>query len=311
MRIRKELAKKRNLFLTTFFFTFITVITGAYFLSTPVITNADKEEPAIVVKKEEVRQGKYVVIYLNTMTLELRDGETILKTLPLLSQGKPGSYYETIGGVYINDYKEPLHFSSIGHVYMPFSIHLFGNYFIHGVPYYPDGRQVSSAYSGGCVRLENNDAETVYNFIEKGMPIVVTRDTGLSFNKTEEASSTLTSTSMTNLMVASIALEHLTQDNPITSPEGTITTRRELLPRLVISGDEAVAHLYENALGEKNFVTLMNKKAEALGLTNTHFVNTTSPVATTYEDYERFMTYISVYKSYLRTIENTDNGPLH
>lgn len=248
-------------------------------------------------------QGKHVIIYLDTMTLELRDGDTIVATLPLLSQGRPGSYYETIGGTYTNDYKTPLHFSSIGHVYMPHSVHLFGNYFIHGVPYYPDGREVSSAYSGGCIRLANDNAKLVYNFIDKGTPITVTRDGEHGFDPTQAASSTLSSLEMTNLMVASISLELLTQDNPITNTNGTITTRKALLPRLINDGDVSVAHLYAKSIGEQAFINAMNEKAIALGLTNTRFVSLEIPVDTTYDDYARFMTYITTYKSYIRGVQ--------
>jgi hypothetical protein len=271
----------------------------------PVVTEGETRETNLVTPLP-VRQGKYVVIYLQKMQLELHDGDTLIATLPLLSQGKPGSYYETIGGNYASDYKVPLHFSSIGHVYMPYSVHLFGNYFIHGIPYYPDGSPVSSTYSGGCIRLTNENAETVYNFIERGTPIIVTRgEDDSEFTPTQESSSTLTSIEMTNLMIASISLEFLTQDNQIIDTDGiTTTTRKTILPRLITSGDSSVAHLYAKSMGEATFVEAMNKKAQALGLTNTHFIDVESPVTTTYDDYARFMTYITTYKSYLRTIQD-------
>ncbi len=249
---------------------------------------------------------KHVVIQLNEMTLTLHDGTTTLASYSLLSQGKPGSYYETIGGVYENDYKTPLHFSSIGHVYMPYSVHIFGNYFIHGIPYYPNGSQVSSAYSGGCIRLTNEHAKIVYDFIEEGTPIIITRDTIASFNPTESSNSASTSafvsTAMTNIMVATISLEALTQDNPIIGLNGEETTRRKILPKLVLEGNSNIAKLYAQSIGEENFIARMNQKATILGLTHTHFTDVSSPVETTYEDYARFMTYIKTYKSYLLNI---------
>jgi hypothetical protein len=296
--------QNKNLIITSFIF-IITLSAGVrWFMTPPLVTQGETVTVEKAMPTSEI-QGKNVVIYLNTMSLELRDGNTVLETLPLVSQGKPGSYYETIGGNYINDYKVPLHFSSIGHVYMPYSVHLFGNYFIHGIPYYPDGKEVSSAYSGGCIRLENANAEKVYTFIDTGTPIIVTRSTPTTFTNTSTASTTFTSTEMVNLMVASISLEFLTQDNAITDTDGlTMTTRKNLLPRLLISGDTAIAHLYANSLGEQPFITAMNQKAEALGMTNTHFTSVDAPIATTYEDYARFMTYISTYKSYLREVQD-------
>lgn len=289
--------------ITAFIISFTFTASLVWYVSSPTVTKGD-EAPEIKEETVAPRVGKSVVIYLQKMELELRDGDTIIATLPILSKGKPGSYYETIGGSYTNDYKVPLHFSSIGHVYMPHSVHLFGNYFIHGIPYYPNGEQVSSAYSGGCIRLANENALLVYNFIDRGTPIIVTKDEANSFNPTQVASTTLTSIEMTNLMVAAVSLEFLTQDNDITDTDGvTTTTRRAILSRLINSGDSDVAHKYANALGMETFVSIMNQKAKALGLTNTHFENVESPVATTYEDYVRFMTYIGTYKSYLRTLK--------
>ena len=269
-----------------------------WFMSPPIVTKGYTEEPIVQVTPI-LYPDNHVVINLNDMTLILRNGTTTLTTFPILSQGKPGSYYETIGGAYTSDYKIPLHFSSIGHVYMPHSVHVFGNYFIHGIPYYPNGTPVSSTYSGGCIRLQNEHAKIVYDFITKETPIVVTRVTESSFTPTASSSYNLTSSDMTNLMVAAISLEALTQDNEIIGLEQEVTTRRKILPKLLIDKNPSVANLYAKSLGEETFVSLMNKKARALGLSNTHFIDVISPVLTTYEDHERFMSYVRTYKSYL------------
>lgn len=284
---------------------FTTIASSLWFMNPPITTKGETIEQQAVTPTVVQEKENHVVINLQSMSLTLRNGDTVLETLPLLSQGKPGSYYETIGGSYVNDYKTPLHFSSIGHVYMPFSVHVFGNYFIHGVPYYPNGTPVSSAYSGGCIRLSNENAEKVYNFIEKGTKITITRGTEADFEKTKTGTATFSSTEMTNLMVATISLEVLTQDNTIIDTDGvTKTTRKTILPRLLTKGDSSVAELYASSIGAGTFVGTMNAKARALGLTQTTFYDVSSPVETTYEDYERFMTYITTYKSYLRTIQN-------
>ena len=283
----------------------VLTLTGSVivFMTPPQVTEGDV---AGITTQPQVRNGNYIVVHLDTMNLELKNGTTTIATLPVLSQGKPGSYYETMGGVYNSDYKDPLHFSSIGHVYMPYSVHVFGNYFIHGIPYYPNGSPVSSTYSGGCIRLSNENAKIVYDFIASGTPIIITRDTQYSFDPTPSlvgSSSLMASIQMTNLMTASISLEALTQDNTIVDTDGYhMTTRKTILPRLLIEGDTLVAKLYAEDMGEDAFVSLMNQKAQALGLTNTHFNDLTSPVTTSYEDLTRFMTYISTYKSYLRTV---------
>lgn len=283
--------------------TLLTLVASVFwFMSPPIVTQGDtevKEEKII----EEYYEGKHVLVDLSSMTITLKISTTTIDTLPLLSKGKPGSYYETIGGIYINDYKTPLHFSSIGHVYMPYSVHVFGNYFIHGIPYYPDGTPVSSTYSGGCIRLSNDDARKVYSFIDKGTLIRIAKHADDDFDATDIATSSMDSQTMTNYMVAAISLEALTQDNEIAGVQGEMTTRRALLPSLIRDGDTRVSLIYSRAVGKDTYVNLMNQKASALGLTNTTFTDITSPVTTTYEDYMRFMTYISTYKSYIRKLE--------
>lgn len=296
---RKHLAAS----ITLFTFTFVGSI--VWFMNPPVVTQGEVVPSAETkAAEEEPIQKKRVLVFLNDMTIELRDGNIVQASFPIVSQGKPGSYYETIGGTYTNDYKIPLHFSSIGHVYMPYSVHVFGNYFIHGIPYYPDGKEVSTAYSGGCVRLANENAKTVYDFTDKNTIITIVKDSRATFDKTLEASTTISSMDMTNLMVATISLEFLTQDTPILGTDGLMTTRKNLLPQLIKNGDTSISHLYAKSIGEDLFIKYMNQKALALGLTSTHFTSVDDPVTITYEDYIRFMTYITTYKSYLRTLEN-------
>lgn len=300
------MAKRKHIIVSALLIIVTVTCSVIWFMTPPLITKGEtvSSEQIKVLEPSTKQAGKHVVVYLQKMLVELRDGDTLVATLPVLSQGKPGSYYETIGGVYTNDYKTRLHFSSIGYVYMPYSVHVFGNYFIHGVPYYPNGKEVSSTHSGGCVRLSNTNAEILYNFVDKGTVITITRDVETSFEATKEASTTLTSIEMTNLMTAMISLEFLTQDDPVIDPtNGSQTTRQNLLPRLIKDGDTSVAHLYAKNMGEVLFIKYMNQKAEAIGLHNTRFTSLDSEVSTTYEDYMRFMTYVTTYKSYLRTLQ--------
>jgi L,D-transpeptidase catalytic domain len=266
---------------------------------------ADKETLASTLPKEETLVGNHVVVLLNDMKVELRNGTTTLASYPVISKGKPGSYYETIGGIYRETYKTPLHFSSIGHVYMPHSVHVYGNYFIHGIPYYPSGEKVSSTYSGGCVRLADEHAKIVYDFIKKDTPVIIAQVSVSEFWPTTATSATITNDKMTKLMTAIVSLEALTQDNEIITRGGEVTTRRNELPRLINEDDKNVALLYAHSIGKESFVELMNEKAKALGLSNTLFVSPTSSAITTDTDLLRFYGYINAYKSYLRSIEKT------
>jgi hypothetical protein len=286
------------------------MLTTVWYVASPATTEAvnTSTEPLIIEKDSEflpARTGRYVVVHLDSMKVELMDGEQTLRTIPIVTQGRPGSYYETIGGEYAMDYKIPKHFSSIGHVYMPYSIHVFGNYFIHGIPYYPDGTKVSSAYSGGCVRLEDIDAKAIYDFVQKGTPIIITRNGKDAFRGIKAEIPTRQQMDMTRLMIATVSLDFLTQDTDIISPDGAVTTRRKLIPNLIVAHDDRVINTLVQAYGEKTYLIYMNQKAKSIGLTSTMFTSTHAPVSTTDDDYLLFMKYIDTYKSYLRTVEGS------
>jgi lipoprotein-anchoring transpeptidase ErfK/SrfK len=63
--------------------------------------------------------------------------------------------------------------SGIVNVYMPYSVQIHQDFFVHGIPYFPDGTRVTSKFSGGCLRLADTDAKTVYDFADKNEKIIV------------------------------------------------------------------------------------------------------------------------------------------
>ena len=124
---------------------------------------------------QKEKNEKYITADLDKMILYLHENGKTVEKLPILSKGKPGSPWETPVGKYAVLYKEEKHFSSIGKVWMPNSIQFFGNFFIHGWPYYPDGTPVYEGYSGGCIRLSVSDSKKVYDFADKGTPIYISK----------------------------------------------------------------------------------------------------------------------------------------
>jgi len=110
---------------------------------------------------------------LEAMKLTIYEQEVAFTTFPILTKGREGSWWETATGRYSAVSKAVNHFSSIGHVWMPWSIQFYGNFFIHGWPYYEGGKPVEKTYTGGCIRLSTEDAERVFRFATRGMPILV------------------------------------------------------------------------------------------------------------------------------------------
>jgi D-alanyl-D-alanine carboxypeptidase len=95
--------------------------------------------------------------------------------------------------------------------------------------------------------------------------------------------------SITKLMVAVIVLENIDLQKNITATLDYIGQEesafiletdkiykvKELLANALVSSDNDSARLLAGILGEQNFVTKMNQKARALGLSKTFFVNST------------------------------------
>jgi hypothetical protein len=297
---------KSSFIVTVFIFSF-TLTTGVIFFAQ---ATTKQVEPLVAHPQEihkDTPQGNHVIVLLDDMKIILKNGTTTIDTVAIVSKGRPSSYYETIGGIYTSAYKEPLHFSSIGHVYMPYSIHVFGNYFIHGIPYYEDGTKVSSTYSGGCIRLEDADAKKVYDFITQQTPLYLVHSDIYEFYPTASSTQLISNATSTMFMTAIISLEALKQDSPVTDSDGQETTRRKLLPRLM-KHDTDVATLYASSIGHSAFVSLMNQKASSLGLTNTTFTSPTGNATTTQEDLDKLYRYITSYKSYLLSVVSEETN---
>ncbi|MFA5230206.1 MAG: L,D-transpeptidase [Candidatus Paceibacterota bacterium] len=56
---------------------------------------------------------------------------------------------------------------------MPYSVQIHQDFFVHGIPYLPSGERVTSRYSGGCLRVADEDAKTIYDFAERDDKIFV------------------------------------------------------------------------------------------------------------------------------------------
>lgn len=126
-------------------------------------------------RRNELIAGKqsFIEADLEAMRITLYEEGAVRDVFPIVSKGRDGSWWETPTGRYSVLGKEAQHFSSIGRVWMPWSVQFYGNFFIHGWPHHEDGTPVPPSYSGGCIRLANDDAEKVFAFAGKNMPILV------------------------------------------------------------------------------------------------------------------------------------------
>ncbi len=246
--------------------------------------------------------GKAVVANLDDKTVALVEDSKITKIYNIVSLGKPNKYYETPGGIYKIRSWETNHYSLIGEVYMPWSMQFSGNYFIHGIPYYEDGERVSSQYSGGCIRLSDEDAQNIYDFSDKNTYVVVVKNEDLTsdakandydkslmsnikdslngseylildlkdsiyFSNIDNLNKTLTDSKIENLAIAMTALDYVSQEKKAYIGESGLK-QLDLLPE-IIKGDKKYINETINPLGHRLFQAFLNNKIKSIGLENT------------------------------------------
>jgi hypothetical protein len=258
-----------------------------------------------------VEKAHFLEANLSAMQIIVYEEGAPVLTVPIKSKGKEGSWWETPSGLYRAEGKEETHFSSFGHVYMPWSIPFQGNFFIHGWPYYPDGTPVGEGYSGGCIRLEDEFAKQVYEHIKVGTPILVFEEVSerdftymlkspeveaksylvadldtnfvlASFNTDTMSETTLLSTMMT----AVVSSEYKNIEQKITVQqsmvEGNTFSRLtiglsyslyDLFFPLLLEDSEEVVRVIQESFGSTHFLNLVQTKAKALGMSHTQFSN--------------------------------------
>lgn len=207
--------------------------------------------PPQTLETKAAQLDTFVGVDLEAMQLYWYEGGEVQETYPVLSKGRPGSRFETPSGQYEIGYRNDRHLSSIGDVYMPYSLQFYGNFFIHGWPYYPGGEPVSDGFSGGCIRLSNEDAKEVFEKADRGTPVVVVGgtknensvvtpqvpapnvsaksylvadiDTGHVF-AAKRATEAFPIASITKLMTAVVANETIAYNDPVTVTQRAVDT---------------------------------------------------------------------------------------
>jgi lipoprotein-anchoring transpeptidase ErfK/SrfK len=300
---------------------------------------ANKRFFASVESKLQESGTTFIEADLSALRLRVYQGNKVALEVPIKTIGREGSWWQTPVGLYQVQSKEENHFSSFGHVYMPWSLNFQGNFFIHGWPYHPDGTDVSSQYSGGCIRLDTNDAEQVYRLVDTGTPVLVFEDAGANdtFAYAEHqnaafaapqyliadakngdvlAASDVTSSvqmgSAVHLLAALVGVEYINIEHAVAVPATVAASARlapgndvsvyDLLHLALAENNEDALATIAHELGTKRFVTLMNNKAAAIGMQNTHitsFQANDPGNVTTAEDLFVLGSYLSQNRSFI------------
>ncbi len=118
-------------------------------------------------------ETSFLEINLAEMNIGIYQNGSLDKEVPILTKGDPQGWGGTAAGLYKIINGNTSGFSVIAQAYLPYSLHFYGKYYLHGEPYYADGSKLVSDFSGGCLRLTNNDAKDIYELTEIEMPVLV------------------------------------------------------------------------------------------------------------------------------------------
>ncbi len=96
----------------------------------------------------------------------------VQKIFPIAYQAPYGIWFETPTGYFDIGVKTRKLKSSVVPVYMEDAVQFYEDFFIHNIPYWGDGSKVTSQFSGGCIRLNDDIAKTFYDSAKTGDAVV-------------------------------------------------------------------------------------------------------------------------------------------
>lgn len=110
---------------------------------------------------------------LSDMKVYFYKAGVLEKEFPILVKGDPQDWGGSSSGLYRIISGNTISYSIVAEVYMPYAMHYYGKYYIHGEPYYDNGVKRYTDATGGCIQLSDKDAKAVYSLAEVNMPFLV------------------------------------------------------------------------------------------------------------------------------------------
>lgn len=256
-------------------------------------------------------KSTFMYVNLENMKVKLYKKGDLFQEIPILARGNDLEWSGSPAGIYeaISSYVAAYSVSSF--VYMPYAVQYYGKYYTHGVAYYPGGKKLVSRYSGGCLRFSDENAKKIFNFAEKGTPIIVVdknRDDFSGFeNPTpfpesaaesyliadlnsghifaqKNISQKMPIASITKLMTTLVAVENISLEKNIRITKEDLEyygnnlemeegDSHQLIQLLYPTLTRSANHTAEAILRSlgKNGLNMMNEKAKSLMMNNTSF----------------------------------------
>jgi len=133
----------------------------------------NEDDEKFCFQKSKLTEPRGIEVDLTNNKALLYDNGKLTKIFPLAYQSPENKWYQAPTGYYRVGVKHEKHLSSLFPVIMPYAIQFYEDFFIHGIPYYRDGKDVSSKFTGGCLRFNNDIAKEIYDLAKTGDQVVV------------------------------------------------------------------------------------------------------------------------------------------
>lgn len=124
--------------------------------------------------------GKMIRVNLYTMTIKQYENGSLIGTKKIIAKPVRGSLWEVPSGSYPISNNVDDYYSENMKAWIPYSLNLFGNYFIHGEPHDAKGRTLSLSYKNGGIRLTTNDAKDLFEWADADTRVSVYSDSTLT-----------------------------------------------------------------------------------------------------------------------------------
>jgi hypothetical protein len=118
-------------------------------------------------------KSDFLEVNLDDMKIYFYASGTREREFPVLAKGDPQEWGGSASGLYKVISGNTVSYSLAAEVYMPYALHYYGKYYIHGEPFYPGGGKRYADATGGCIQLSDTNAKTVYNLVKIGLPVLV------------------------------------------------------------------------------------------------------------------------------------------
>lgn len=129
----------------------------------------------ILIKKDKplINEKRVFEINLSENIIKFYENNSLKEKFKIAYQSPEGVWYQTPTGYFRVGIKKEKAKSSLFSVYFNYAVQFYEDFFIHGIPYYSNGEKVNSQFTGGCLRLEDNDAKRFYELAQKGDLIII------------------------------------------------------------------------------------------------------------------------------------------